>query len=167
MMFSLFYLLCSFLLQSAPLATPANTITVTIIDAKTGLPDTGYRVALYKLDDEGGMSSDKGFPIQGVTDATGIVRLRVDRLLRADSETEAPLALRRPLTIHYDAEVIVLSPVYQCSDARFSLHEVMASGMVEKITDPRCKKFDTTKIHASPGDLIMFVRKIGWGGGQR
>ena len=168
MMFSVFYLLCSFILPSAFLAPTTNSITVTIIDVKSGLPDSGYRVALYKLDDEGGMSSDKGFPIDGVTNTEGKVRFRVDQILKANTKAEAPLDSRRPLTVHHDAAVIVLEPIYHCSDTRLSLHEIMASGMVGKITSPRCdKKFDTAKFHASPGELIMFVRKIGWGGGQR
>lgn len=105
-----------------------------------------------------------GMLLKGKTDKDGKVsfsgtRLRPDSYANKSTE-RGDITSRNRLTKFFDLEVVYASGGIQCSTGLFSLDEIIKSGVVD---DNHCKtRFDTTKVKAAPGEVIMFVSKYHW-----
>ena len=98
--------------------------------------------------------------ISSVTDSHGRAIFEISGLLGlVDKVNEQMKGSRRKLlTPHYEIYIGVLSRGKHCTYAGQSLHQIIETGVVGKITNPPCETVvKPADFQVKPGEIIMFV----------
>lgn len=161
------FALCSVAFVKGSSAQESSTITVKVVDTKSGKPVPHRGIWVEKINPNTHMPIvERGLPLKGSTGADGMVSFSTARLrssypaARSNNRNEPGSAPRKRLSKFLDIEVTYAAGGIQCSTGLFSLQDILTTGVVG---DNHCdKKFDPGKFKSVPGEAIIFVGKYHW-----
>ncbi len=150
-------------------AQESPVVTVRLINTMNGKPVPHRGVLIDSINPDTHMwIVEQGLPLKGTTNDEGKVSfsdVKLRSALQGDQTSNGGnigAVHRKRLSKSMDLAIIYAGGggLIQCSTGKFSLDEIVASGVVG---DNRCdKKFDPTKFKVDSGEVIMFVRKAHW-----
>jgi hypothetical protein len=140
------------LLVLAPVAQAQKNITLRFLDAESGKPITGISVSVFAWDENEGRQE----PPSGQV-------LKIDRnaqVVKTDKEGNAIFRIYEPIL-----KYLVIDSAGElrgCSARRFSMEELIRSGVIASYSTGQPKWCVELKAHATakPGEIVIFDKRL-------